>query len=83
MTEIDAIRLNFSPGIARRPELHPRSRHVGVALNMKPADFKGITWAGARAVLIGMAAQFLLPLPPGLGAHHGPHGARAEHRASA
>jgi BASS family bile acid:Na+ symporter len=59
MTEIDAIRLNFSPESLVALNFILAFVMFGVALDMKPADFKGIT-AAPRAVLIGMAAQFLL-----------------------
>jgi BASS family bile acid:Na+ symporter len=59
MTEIDAIRLNFSPESLVALNFILAFVMFGVALDMKPADFKGIT-AAPRAVLIGMVAQFLL-----------------------
>lgn len=59
MTEIDAIRLNFSPGSLVALNVILAFVMFGVALDMKPADFKGITSA-PRAVLIGMLSQFLL-----------------------
>ena len=59
MTEIDAIRLTFSPESLVALNFILAFVMFGVALDMKPADFKGIT-AAPRAVLIGMAAQFLL-----------------------
>ena len=59
MTEIDAVRLNFSPESLVALNFILAFVMFGVALDMKPADFKGIT-AAPRAVLIGMVAQFLL-----------------------
>jgi BASS family bile acid:Na+ symporter len=59
MTEIDAIRLNFSPESLVALNFILAFVMFGVALDMKPSDFKGIT-AAPRAVLIGMLAQFLL-----------------------
>jgi BASS family bile acid:Na+ symporter len=59
MTEIDAIRLNFSPESLVALNFILAFVMFGVALDMRPADFKGIT-AAPKAVLIGMAAQFLL-----------------------
>jgi len=59
MIEIDAIRLNFSPESLVALNFILAFVMFGVALDMKPADFKGIT-AAPRAVLIGMVAQFLL-----------------------
>ena len=59
MTEIDAIRLNFSPGSLVALNVILAFVMFGVALDMKLADFKGITSA-PRAVLIGMLAQFVL-----------------------
>jgi BASS family bile acid:Na+ symporter len=59
MIEIDAVRLNFSPESLVALNFILAFVMFGVALDMKPADFKGIT-AAPRAVLIGMVAQFLL-----------------------
>ena len=59
MTEIDAVRLNFSPESLVALNFILAFVMFGVALDMKPADFQGIT-AAPRAVLIGMIAQFLL-----------------------
>jgi BASS family bile acid:Na+ symporter len=59
MTEIDAIRLNFSPESLVALNFILAFVMFGVALDMKPADFRGIR-AAPRAVLIGMLAQFLL-----------------------
>jgi BASS family bile acid:Na+ symporter len=59
VTEIDAVRLNFSPESLVALNFVLAFVMFGVALDMKVADFKGITTA-PRAVLIGMLAQFLL-----------------------
>jgi BASS family bile acid:Na+ symporter len=59
MTEIDAVRLNFSPESLVALNFILAFVMFGVALDMKPEDFKGVTKA-PRAVLIGMTAQFLL-----------------------
>jgi bile acid:Na+ symporter, BASS family len=59
MIEIDAVRLNFSPESLVALNFILAFVMFGVALDMKPADFKGISSA-PRAVLIGITAQFLL-----------------------
>ena len=59
MTELDAVRLNFSPESLVALNFILAFVMFGVALDMKFADFKGIT-AAPRAVLIGMLSQFLL-----------------------
>ncbi len=59
MTELDAVRLNFSPGSLVALNFVLAFVMFGVALDMKLVDFKGIT-AAPRAVLIGMLSQFLL-----------------------
>ena len=59
MTELDAVRLNFSPESLVALNFVLAFVMFGVALDMKWEDFKGIT-AAPRAVLIGMLAQFLL-----------------------
>jgi len=59
MTELDAVRLNFSPESLVALNFILAFVMFGVALDMKWADFRGIT-AAPRAVLIGMASQFLL-----------------------
>lgn len=59
MTEIDAVRLNFSPESLVALNVILALVMFGVALDMKLADFKGIGSA-PRAVLIGLAAQFVL-----------------------
>jgi BASS family bile acid:Na+ symporter len=59
MTELDAVRLNFSPGSLVVLNFVLAFVMFGVALDMKLTDFKGIT-AAPRAVLIGMLSQFLL-----------------------
>ena len=59
MTELDAVRLNFSPESLVALNFILAFVMFGVALDMKLEDFKGITTA-PRAVLIGMLAQFLL-----------------------
>jgi BASS family bile acid:Na+ symporter len=59
MTELDAVRLNFSPGSLVALNFVLAFVMFGVALDMKIADFKGIT-AAPRAVLIGMLSQFLM-----------------------
>jgi BASS family bile acid:Na+ symporter len=59
MTELDAVRLNFSPESLVALNFILAFVMFGVALDMKWSDFRGIT-AAPRAVLIGMASQFLL-----------------------
>lgn len=59
MTGLDAVRLNFSPESLVALNFILAFVMFGVALDMKWADFRGITTA-PRAVLIGMASQFLL-----------------------
>ncbi|MGB5102381.1 MAG: bile acid:sodium symporter family protein [Steroidobacteraceae bacterium] len=59
MTEIDAVRLNFSPESLVALNVILALVMFGVALDMKLEDFKGIG-AAPRAVLIGLAAQFVL-----------------------
>jgi len=59
MNEIDAVRLNFSPGSLVVLNLVLALVMFGVALDMKFADFRGIGSA-PRAVLIGLLAQFVL-----------------------
>jgi bile acid:Na+ symporter, BASS family len=59
MTELDAVRLNFSPESLVALNFVLAFVMFGVALDMKAADFRGVT-AAPRAVLIGMTAQFLL-----------------------
>jgi len=59
MTELDAVRLNFSPESLVVLNFVLAFVMFGVALDMKLSDFKGITSA-PRAVLIGMLSQFLL-----------------------
>jgi BASS family bile acid:Na+ symporter len=59
MTELDAVRLNFSPESLVALNFILAFVMFGVALDMKWADFRGVT-AAPRAVLIGMASQFLL-----------------------
>ena len=59
MNELDAVRLNFSPESLVALNVILAFVMFGVALDMKLADFKGITSA-PRAVLIGMLAQFVL-----------------------
>jgi BASS family bile acid:Na+ symporter len=59
MTELDAVRLNFSPESLVALNFILAFVMFGIALDMKWADYRGIT-AAPRAVLIGMASQFLL-----------------------
>jgi len=59
MTELDAVRLNFSPGSLVALNFVLAFVMFGVALDMRPADFRAIT-AAPRAVVIGMLSQFLL-----------------------
>jgi len=59
MSEIDAIRLNFSPESLVALNFVLAFVMFGVALDMRLADFRGIT-AAPRAVMIGLLAQFLL-----------------------
>jgi len=59
MTELDAVRLNFSPESLVALNFILAFVMFGVALDMKWEDFRGIRTA-PRAVLIGMLAQFLL-----------------------
>lgn len=59
MSEIDAVRLNFNPTSLAVLNLILALVLYGVALNMKPADFRGIATA-PRATLVGLAGQFVL-----------------------
>lgn len=59
MTELDAVRLNFSPESLVALNFILAFVMFGVALDMRWTDFRGIT-AAPRAVLIGMLSQFLL-----------------------
>jgi BASS family bile acid:Na+ symporter len=59
VTELDAVRLNFSPESLVALNFILAFVMFGVALDMRWADFRGIT-AAPRAVLIGMLSQFLL-----------------------
>ncbi len=59
MTEIDAVRLNFSPESLVALNVILALVMFGVALDMKLEDFKGIGSA-PKAVLIGLLAQFVL-----------------------
>ena len=59
MSELDAVRLNFSPESLVALNFILAFVMFGVALDMKWTDFRGIT-AAPRAVLIGMLSQFLL-----------------------
>ncbi len=59
MTEIDAIRLNFTPGSLIALDVILAFVLFGVALDMKVEDFKGIATA-PRGTLIGLAAHSLL-----------------------
>lgn len=59
MTEIDAVRLNFSPESLVALNVILAFVMFGVALDMKLEDFKGIGSA-PKAVLIGLAAQFVM-----------------------
>jgi BASS family bile acid:Na+ symporter len=59
MTELDAVRLNFSPESLVALNFVLALVMFGVALDMRVEDFRGVT-AAPRAVLIGMLSQFLL-----------------------
>ncbi|HMN64306.1 MAG TPA: bile acid:sodium symporter family protein [Burkholderiaceae bacterium] len=59
MTEIDLVRLNFSPESLTALNVILALVLFGVALDMKVSDFTGITSA-PRATLIGLLGQFLL-----------------------
>jgi len=59
MTEIDLVRLNFSPQSLAVLNGIVALVLFGVALDMKVSDFRGITGA-PRATLIGLLGQFLL-----------------------
>jgi BASS family bile acid:Na+ symporter len=59
MTELDAVRLNFSPESLVALNFILAFVMFGVALDMRWTDFRGVTSA-PRAVLIGMLSQFLL-----------------------
>jgi len=59
VTELDAVRLNFSPESLVALNFILAFVMFGVALDMKWGDFRGIT-AAPRAVLIGMLSQFVL-----------------------
>jgi BASS family bile acid:Na+ symporter len=59
MSEIDLVRLNFTPASLTALNVILALVLFGVALDMKPADFKGIVNA-PRATLVGLAGQFVL-----------------------
>jgi BASS family bile acid:Na+ symporter len=59
MNEIDAVRLHFSPESLVALNFVLAFVMFGVALDMKWTDFRGVK-AAPRAVLIGMASQFVL-----------------------
>ncbi|MCC7058878.1 MAG: bile acid:sodium symporter family protein [Burkholderiaceae bacterium] len=59
MSEIDLVRLNFSPQSLTALNIVLALVLFGVALDMKPSDFKGIASA-PRATIIGMLGQFLM-----------------------
>jgi len=59
MSEIDLVRLNFSPQSLTVLNIVLALVLFGVALDMKPSDFKGIASA-PRATIIGMLGQFLM-----------------------
>ncbi len=59
MTEIDLVRLNFSPASLTALNVILALVLFGVALDMRISDFKGIASA-PRATLIGLLGQFLL-----------------------
>lgn len=59
MGEIDAVRLNFNPASLVALNAILALVLFGVALDMRPADFKGIGSA-PKATVIGLLGQFLL-----------------------
>ena len=59
MTEIDLVRLNFSPQSLVALNFILAFVLFGVALDMKVSDFRGITSA-PRATLVGLLGQFVL-----------------------
>ncbi len=59
MSEIDLVRLNFSPQSLTVLNIVLALVLFGVALDMKPSDFKGIASA-PRATIIGMLGQFVM-----------------------
>ena len=59
MTEIDLVRLNFSPQSLTALNFILAFVLFGVALDMKVSDFRGIANA-PRATLVGLMGQFVL-----------------------
>ena len=59
MTELDAVRLNFSPEALIALDVILAFVLFGVALDIKPADFKGILTA-PRGTIIGLFAHSVL-----------------------
>jgi BASS family bile acid:Na+ symporter len=59
MTELDAVRLNFSPGSLVALDVILALVLFGVALDIRPADFKGIVTA-PRGTVIGLLAHSVL-----------------------
>ena len=59
MSEMDAVRLNFNPQSLWALNAIIGLVMFGVALELKPRDFKGVL-VTPKPVLIGLAAQFLL-----------------------
>ena len=59
MGEMDAVRLNFNPQSLWALNAIIGLVMFGVALELKPRDFKGVL-VTPKPVLIGLAAQFLL-----------------------
>ena len=59
MSEIDLVRLNFSPEALGVLNVILALVLFGVALDMRVSDFRGVA-AAPRATLIGMPGQFLL-----------------------
>lgn len=59
MSEIDLVRLNFSPEALGVLNVILALVLFGVALDMRVSDFRGVA-AAPRATLIGMLGQFLL-----------------------
>lgn len=59
MPDLDAVQLHFRPETLRLLNVILAFLMFGVALELKPADFRAL-WRQPRATLGGLAAQFLL-----------------------
>lgn len=59
MSEVDALRLAFDPGTLVTLNVVLGLVMFGVALDLRPADFRAVA-AAPRGVLVGLGAQFLV-----------------------